>query len=212
MTALNQILLPAGIKIVPMLNNSLQAIAVYTGATNGTNPRNVDLAKELGRGLAQAGVRLIYGGGQVGLMGAVSDAVIDAEGSVTGVIPAHLVMGEVAHPRVQDMETVGTMLERKRRMAELADAFVCLPGGTGTLDEFFDVWTGQQLGLHAKPIALLGRDYWAPLVAMLDHMVTEGLVRAVDRDALIMVDSTEELFAAFSTWEAPVPKWRSQKS
>lgn len=187
---------------------SLRAITVYTGASFGTNPRNLALATELGQALAQRGLRLVYGGGEVGLIGTVSSAVLDANGTVTGVIPSHLAEGEVAHPRVQDMEIVSTMLERKTRMAELADAFVCLPGGTGTLDELFDVWTSQQLGLHTKPIALLGRDYWDPLVAALDHMVAEGLIRAVDRDALIVVDSTEELFAAFSTWEPPVPKWR----
>lgn len=188
----------------------IRAIAVYTGASAGTNPHNTELAQLLGTALAHHDLRLVYGGGQVGLMGTVSDAALDAGGSVTGVIPEHLVRGEIAHPRVEDMRIVASMHERKQLMIELSDAFVCLPGGAGTLDELFDTWTTQQLGLHAKPIALFGREYWQPLLAMLDHMVAEGLVRAEDRETLVIADDPAELFDKLATWQPPKPKWSTK--
>lgn len=184
-----------------------RSLAVYTGASTGTDPHNLELARELGTALGAHGVHLIYGGGKVGLMGAVADAAHAAGAPITGVIPQHLVDGEIAHPGLDRLEMVETMHERKQRMSDLADACVALPGGAGTLDEFFDVWTRQQLGLHATPLALFGATFWAPLVDLLDHLVEQGLVRAADRDSLIVADTAEELFAQLDRWVAPRPKW-----
>ncbi|MDC7103628.1 TIGR00730 family Rossman fold protein [Corynebacterium falsenii] len=194
--------------VLPALaHHPVRFLAVFMGARLGVAPANLRLAQELGTLMASNNTRLIYGGGKVGLMGAVADAVIEAGGHATGVIPQHLVDREVAHPGLTTLEIVPTLNARKQRMSELADGFVCLPGGAGTLDEFFDAWTGQQLGEHTKPIALLGREFWAPTLAMLDHMVTQGYIRSEDRDSLIVADTAEELFTEFAAWQPPPPKW-----
>lgn len=140
-------------------------------------------------------------------MGAVADAALDAGGAVVGVMPQHLVDGEIAHPRLSQLEVVTTMHERKARMVELADAFVALPGGAGTLDELFEAWTWQQLGIHSKPVALLGRGFWQPLVALLEHMTDTGFVRREDLDTLVVADSASELGSTLAGWTPPPPKW-----
>lgn len=189
----------------------IDAVAVYTGAATGNDPRFCALARELGNYLGSERKRLVYGGGRVGLMGEVADATIAAGGSVTGVMPQKLVDGEIAHPALSTaphvLEIVGSMADRKVRMAQLAEAFICLPGGTGTLDEFFDVWAGQQLGFHAKPIGFLDREYWSPLLSMLHSMEAAGFVRAEDIQRLVVCDSPAELFAGFDSWQPPTPKW-----
>lgn len=141
-------------------------------------------------------------------MGAVADACLDHRDLVTGVMPKHLVDAEIAHPRLTTLDTVETMYERKERMSELADAFVCLPGGAGTLDEFFDAWITQQLGLHRKPIALLGKDFWGPTLEMLDHMVSQGFIRVEDRQSLVVEDTPSHLLETLQRWQAPTPKWQ----
>ncbi|MDO4919863.1 TIGR00730 family Rossman fold protein [Kocuria sp.] len=187
---------------------NISAVAVFTGARDGSSPRYLELATDLGRTLAHAGVTVVYGGGRVGLMGAVADGALGAGGRVVGVMPEHLVSGEIAHPGLTQLDVVGSMHERKQRMTDLADAFIALPGGGGTLDEFFEAWTWQQLGVHSKPVGLCGREFWQPLLDMLDHMVAEGFVRAEDRGTLVVADGPEDVLPRLSTWQPPAPKWR----
>ena len=145
--------------------------------------------------MAETGFRLVYGGAHVGLMGVVADAVLAAGGEVVGVIPQQLADREVAHGGLTELHVVRSMHERKRMMAELADAFVALPGGFGTLDEMFEMLTWAQLGLHHYPCAFLDvRDYYGPLRAMMDRMVAEGFVPATRRDSVWFGDSMSALF------------------
>ncbi|MBC2680891.1 TIGR00730 family Rossman fold protein [Corynebacterium sp. 4HC-13] len=195
--------------VLPMYGRRVvKTIAVYTGARLGTRPEFISLAVSLGKALADAGVTLVYGGGKAGLMGAVADACLDAGGSAIGVIPRDLVDRELAHESLTHLEVVHTMHERKARMVELADGFIALPGGAGTLDELMEAWTWQQLGIHSKPIALVDGEYWAPLMDMLHHMVEAGLVREADRDALLVIDDPVEVVSRFNYWTPPRPKWR----
>jgi uncharacterized protein (TIGR00730 family) len=183
-------------------------VAVYTGSSPGLSPAYRAAAEAVGTHLAREGVGIVYGGGHVGLMGAVADAALDAGGDVAGVIPQALVDAELAHPRLTTLEVVPDMHARKLRMSELADAFVALPGGPGTLEELFESWTWLQLGFHAKPVAIYDVDgFWAPLLAMLDGMVGAGFVRAEFRDTLIVVRTPEELLSAFAAWQPPAPKF-----
>jgi uncharacterized protein (TIGR00730 family) len=171
-------------------------VLVFCGASPGARPEYVERATALGGLLAQRGLGLVYGGASVGLMGAVADGALAGGGEVIGVIPQRLVDREVAHARLRDLRVVATMHERKALMAELSDAVIALPGGSGTLDELFELFTWSQLGLHRKPIGLLDvAGYWQPLLAALDHMVTERFLSAehratllVDRDAGALLD------------------------
>jgi uncharacterized protein (TIGR00730 family) len=180
------------------LRRAMERLCVFCGSRPGAHPDYVRAAEELGRALAERGIGLVFGGGSVGLMGAVADALLDAGGAATGVIPQRLVDREIAHPGVADMRVVDSMTERKALMAELADGFVVLPGGTGTLDELFEVFTWAQLGLHAKPIGLLdARDYWARLVGFLDHAVEERFLPVEHRERLLVEQRAEALLEAF---------------
>ncbi|QCQ92941.1 TIGR00730 family Rossman fold protein [Rhodococcus sp. SGAir0479] len=185
-------------------------ITAFMGSATGHDPVHLQTATTFGRDLAAAGIGLVYGGGRVGLMGAVADAVVAGGGEAVGVIPRHLADKEIAHPGLTILEVVESMHARKQRMAELADAFVVLPGGAGTLDEFFEIWTWQQLGLHDKPVFLLDAGgFWQPLVALVEHLVDAGFVAAEQRDALRIVDDLDAVRAAMSTWVPPTPKWTS---
>ena len=182
-------------------------IAVFTGSQAGP-PAHADAAAAFARELAQAGVGIVYGGGRVGMMGAVADAALAAGGEVVGVIPQHLVDDEVAHPGLPRLEVVQTMHERKAVMADLADAFVALPGAAGTLEELFEAWTWGMLGLHAKPTALLDVDgFWQPLLAQLRRMVDDGYLDGRRLDALGVVSDAAELLAFVDAYEHPVRKW-----
>jgi len=162
--------------------HDLSAVCVFCGSSPGRRPGHAALAEALGRALARRSLTLVYGGGRVGLMGVVADAVLAEGGRAVGVIPKALARKEVAHEGLSELEVVTTMHERKARMAELADAFLALPGGLGTLEELFETWTWGQLGIHGKPLALLDTaDYFDHLVAFLDHAVAEGFVRAQHR-------------------------------
>jgi uncharacterized protein (TIGR00730 family) len=173
-------------------------IAVFLGSSLGPTDHQRATA-ELGRALAEAGHGIVYGGAHVGLMGLLADAARAAGGEVVGVLPQNLVEREVAHQGLSRLELVGTMHERKARMAELADAFVALPGGTGTLDELIEIITWAQLGLHAKPVALFDVDgFWAPFLALLDHMVTNGYAPPSARSGLRVANTPDELLAALS--------------
>ncbi len=168
-------------------------VCVFCGSSPGRNGRHRAAAESVGRAVAARGLGLVYGGGSVGLMGVVADAALAAGGSVTGVIPESLATAEVAHRGVADLRVVPTMHARKALMVELADAFLALPGGYGTLDELFEVVTWAQLGIHRKPIGLLNvGGYFDPLVAFVDRAVAEGFVSLVNRrliDADVDVDA-----------------------
>lgn len=183
---------------------SLKSICVYCGSNTGADPAYADAARAVGAALAQSAVRLVYGGGQVGLMGILADAALDAGGDVLGVIPDFLHHKEIAHPRVSDMRIVATMHERKMIMAEEADAFIAMPGGLGTLEELFEMWTWSQLGRHDKPLGLLNiNGYWNQMLGFLDHMQDEGFVEARHRAMLACEENPETLIAVLKAAEHP---------
>ncbi|MEP6638952.1 MAG: TIGR00730 family Rossman fold protein [Chloroflexota bacterium] len=168
---------------------AVRRICVFCGASPGRSVGYLQLAREVGTGLAERGIGLVYGGGRVGMMGAVADATLAAGGEVIGVIPRRLVDREMAHRGLTELRIVETLHERKAGMADLADGFIALPGGLGTLEELAEVASWGQLGLHAKPIGLLGRDgYWDALLAWLEHAVAEGFLTPENR-ALVVQDA-----------------------
>ncbi|WP_448642029.1 LOG family protein [Geodermatophilus sp. URMC 63] len=182
-------------------------IAVFTGSRPGPGTHR-EAAAALGAGLAEAGVGVVYGGGHVGLMGTVADAALAAGGEVVGVIPQHLFDDEVAHPGLSQLEVVASMHERKARMAELADAFVALPGAAGTLEELFEAWTWGMLGLHAKPVALLDVDgFWQPLLGQLRRMADDGYLERRRLDALGVVSDAAGLLGFVAGYEHPPRTW-----
>jgi uncharacterized protein (TIGR00730 family) len=188
---------------------SISSICVFCGSNGGADPAYEAAARAVGRDMAERGLRLVYGGGRVGMMGAVADAAREAGGDVVGVIPEQIVALEIGHTGLDDLRVVGSMHERKALMAELADAFVALPGGIGTLEELFEVYTWAQLGLHRKPLGLLDvAGYYEPLAAFLDHAVRERFVRAETRAMLAVGDSLGALLERFEGWQTPpVPRW-----
>ena len=182
-------------------------IAVFTGSQSGP-PSHQQAAATFATELARAGIGIVYGGGHVGLMGVVADAALAAGGEVVGVIPQHLVDDELAHPGLPRLDVVPTMHERKARMAELADAFVALPGAAGTLEELFEAWTWGMLGLHAKPTAFLDVDgFWQPQLTQLRRMVDDGYLAAHRLEALGVVHDAAELLAFVDGYEHPARKW-----
>ena len=175
----------------------LTSICVFCGANAGERPIYREAALAFGAALASGGRRLVYGGGGTGIMGAVADGALAAGGDVVGVMPRHLVAREVAHRGLPDLRVVDTMHERKAMMSDLADGFAVLPGGLGTMEELFEVWTWGQLGLHGKPYGLLDTaGYFAPLVAFLRHAVDEGFVRAGHLERLAVESDPALLLAA----------------
>jgi uncharacterized protein (TIGR00730 family) len=188
----------------------IRRLCVFCGSSAGREPAYRHLAESLARALAERGIGIVYGGARVGLMGALADAALAAGGEVIGVIPQALVEREIAHRGLTELRIVASMHERKALMAELADGFVALPGGIGTLEELFEVWTWGQLGLHAKPCALLDTDgFYGPLAAFLDHLVDAGFVREAHRAMLLTAHSPEELLRAFAAYRPPrVWKWQ----
>jgi uncharacterized protein (TIGR00730 family) len=187
-------------------------VAVFTGSHAGP-AAHTRAAAAFATGLAEAGVGVVYGGGRVGMMGTVADAALAAGGEVVGVIPQRLVDDELAHPGVSRLEVVASMHERKARMADLADAFVALPGAAGTLEELFEAWTWGMLGLHAKPTALLDVDgFWQPLLAQLRRMVDDGYLDGARLDALGVVGDAEELLSFTESYRHPPRKWTAPPS
>jgi uncharacterized protein (TIGR00730 family) len=175
----------------------LRSVCVFCGSNPGTDPAYVAAAQAVGAALAERGIGVVFGGGRVGLMGALADAAQAAGGRVTGVIPSDLMAREIGHTGIDDLRVVGSMHERKALMAELSDAFVALPGGIGTLEELFEVYTWAQLGIHAKPIGLLDvAGFYAPLAAFLDQLVEHGFLPRTTRDALTVSGDFAELLAA----------------
>jgi len=178
-------------------------VAVFSGSALGPQSHQ-GAAAAVGHRLAVDGIGLVYGGGKVGLMGLVADAALEAGGSVTGVMPQHLVDAEVAHDHLTQLYVVGTMHERKAKMVELADAFVALPGGPGTLDELFEVFTWARLGLHCKPVALLDVDaFYGPLLTQLDQMTSGGYLSSEHRASVSVAQTVpalmESIFAQSHT-------------
>jgi uncharacterized protein (TIGR00730 family) len=156
---------------------ALRRVCVFCGSKHGVRPEYTESARAMGTALVAAGIDLVYGGGRIGLMGEVADAVLAAGGHVIGVIPDHMSDREIAHDGVSDLRIVGSMHERKALMYELSDGFIALPGGLGTLEEVFEITTWSQLGLHTKPTGLLDIEgFYTPLVRFLDDLVTEGFV------------------------------------
>ena len=191
----------------------MKSICVYCGSNAGNKPVYAERAQALGARIAAEGLQLVYGGGNVGLMGIVADAVLTHGGEVIGVIPEQLVQWEVAHKGVTRLEVVANMHERKARMFDLADAFVALPGGFGTLDEMFEMLTWRQLGLGKKPCAFLDVDgFYAPLIGMIDRMVEERFLHAEQRHDLWHGEDIDTLFAWMRGYvPAQADKWLDEK-
>jgi uncharacterized protein (TIGR00730 family) len=191
----------------------MKSICVYCGSNAGNKPVYTERAQALGARIASEGLQLVYGGGNVGLMGIVADAVLEHGGEVIGVIPEQLVQWEVAHKGVTRLEVVANMHERKARMFDLADAFVALPGGFGTLDEMFEMLTWRQLGLGKKPCAFLDVDgFYAPLIGMIDRMVEERFLHAEQRHDLWHGEDIDALFGWMQDYTpAQADKWLDEK-
>jgi uncharacterized protein (TIGR00730 family) len=184
-------------------------LCVFCGSSAGQDPVYLETARLLGETLAGNGIELVYGGASVGLMGTVADAALAAGGRVIGVMPQALVDKEIAHAGLSDLRVVGSMHERKAMMAELSDGFIALPGGLGTFEELFEVWTWAQLGYHKKPCALLNvADFYDKLADFLDDVVARGFVKPIHRAMLIVKDEPASLIDAIRAYEPPkVEKW-----
>ena len=187
----------------------MNRICVYCGSSHGKRPIYTELAQKLGRLLAERDLGLVYGGGSVGLMGEIADEVLAAGGEVIGIIPAVLTRKELLHEGCTELHRVGSMHERKALMEQLADGFIALPGGYGTMDELFEIITWAQLGLHRKPIGLLNCDrYYDQLVAFLLNTVNEGFVREHQQHLLLQDDDPARLLDRMQAYQAqPTPKW-----
>ena len=188
---------------------TLSAVAVYLGSSMGADPDFAAAAKNLGGLLAARGIRLVYGGGRAGLMGVLADAVLRGGGSVSGVITHALKDKEIAHHGVMDLTIVHSMHERKALMADRADGFIMLPGGYGTMDEFFEVLTWTQLGIHLKPCAILDvNGYFGPLLGLLDHAAGQGFLRDDHREMVLTGTDPAGLLDRMTAWTPPATeKW-----
>lgn len=187
----------------------MKRVCVYCGSSLGNQKIYREMAEAMGGLLARRGIGLVYGGGNVGLMGVVADAALAAGGEVIGVIPHSLANREIAHAGVTDLRVVDSMHTRKALMAELSDAFIAMPGGVGTFEEFFEAVTWTQLGVHRKPCGLLNvAGFYAPLAAFIDQAVTEGFIKPIHRAMIVVDDDPERLLNSLATVELPdVPKW-----
>lgn len=192
----------------------MKSIVVFCGSSYGSEPIYEEHAALLGRTLAQLGIRLIYGGASVGLMGAVANAALEAGGQVTGVIPRFLNSKEIAHIGLTELLLVDSMHERKAKMSELCDGVITLPGGFGTMEELFEMLTWAQLGLHSKPIGLLNTNgYYDALNYLVKNMEGQGFLKTVYREMLLVSDTIPELLEKMNSYEAPeVPKWISKET
>ncbi|WP_339805272.1 TIGR00730 family Rossman fold protein [uncultured Marinobacter sp.] len=183
-------------------------VAVYCGSAAGNDPKFAQCARGMGTILAQQGIDLVFGGGKVGLMGIVADAVLDGGGKVYGVIPESLRDRELAHPGLTELQVVPNMHQRKAAMADMADAFIAMPGGPGTMDELFEAWTWGQLGYHNKPCALYNAfGYYDHLLAFVGTMANAGFLKQAHADMLIVEDQPEPLLDAIRAYQPPVRKW-----
>lgn len=190
--------------IMNQANANKKRVAVYCGSAAGNNPAFLADAKALGRAIANAGLGLVYGGAKIGLMGAVADAALDGGAEVIGVLPEILAPMEIAHTGLTSFEMVSTMHIRKARMTELADAFLILPGGYGTLDELMEAVTWAQLGLHSKPCILINTaGYWNGLLDFISSAITAGFVKPENRRLLLVAANAEDAIAMVASCEVP---------
>jgi uncharacterized protein (TIGR00730 family) len=187
----------------------VRRICVFCGSSSGSDPRYREAAADLGRLLASEGIGLVFGGGSIGLMGVLAGAALAAEGDVVGVIPHALAARELAHKQVADMRVVPSMHARKALMAELSDAFIALPGGLGTFEELLEIATWGQLGIHRKPVGILNvGGYYDPLIALLDHAVSEGFVSEANRRLVVVADVPVALLETLRAHRPPErPEW-----
>ena len=192
----------------------MKRICVFCGSSLGSRPAYRAAAEEIGAELARRNIGLVYGGGNVGLMGVLADAVLRAGGEAVGVIPEHLMAREVGHKGLTKLHIVHSMHERKALMADLSDAFIALPGGFGTLEEFCEVLTWGQLGLHTKPCGILNvLGYYSHLLAMFDHAVEERLLKTENRALVLVRESPAELLRALEEWRpVRVEKWLDRET
>ena len=185
----------------------MKSIAVFCGSSTGASEAYINGAREFGKELAKRNIALIYGGASVGVMGAVADAVLDEGGQVIGVMPDFLEQREISHKRLSKLVVVNSMHERKAKIAELADCFVALPGGPGTLDEFFEIFTWSQLGLHEKACGLLNtNNYFEPLIELFNHMIKEQFLDEKYSSSIIIEDEAVRLLDRFNSYESPTIK------
>jgi hypothetical protein len=183
-------------------------ICVFCGSNCGNNQAYANAAREMGTTLAQNGINLVYGGGRVGLMGVLADSALAAGAVVTGVMPQSLVQREIQHTGLTELHVVATMHERKTKMADLADGFIALPGGAGTLEELFEQWTWAQLGIHQKPCAFLNTNgYFDPLRKMIECMSREGFLRPEHASMLVFASQPASIVQAFRSYSPPAAKW-----
>ncbi|EZP59663.1 TIGR00730 family Rossman fold protein [Exiguobacterium sp. RIT341] len=191
----------------------MNRLAVFCGSKDGAHPVFREAAGKLGQALAARDIGLVYGGSRVGTMGAVADATLAAQGQAIGVLPHFLQEKELAHPGLTELHLVHSMHERKAKMSELADGFIILPGGPGTMEEFFEVFTWAQLGLHEKPCGVLNIDgYYDPLIALFDTMECQGFLIPEHRAMLIVESDPDRLLERFATYEAPRVKTYMDRS
>jgi uncharacterized protein (TIGR00730 family) len=190
----------------------MRRLCVFCGSSSGSRSNYADAANRLARVMFERGIGLVYGGGGIGIMGAIANAMLACGGEVIGVIPWSLLQREEGHRGLTELHIVDTMHERKALMAELADGFVALPGGIGTLEEFFEIWTWAQLGIHAKPCGLLNESgYFTPLLRFLDHAVEEQFVSESHRAMVIIESDPEVLLQRLASYcPANVPRWLSR--
>lgn len=194
------------------MTDKIHSVCVYCGSSNRVDEKFKQAARALGKILAAEGLHLVYGGGHVGLMGIVADTVLDGGGKVTGVIPSHIADKEVAHGGLSELRIVDTMHERKQIMVDLSDAFIILPGGLGTMDEFFEIFTWWQLGLHDKPIIIVNIDgYWDPLLLLIDSIITHKFGRESDREYICVISEVDGIIEALENAPrekvSPKTKW-----
>lgn len=190
----------------------MKSICVYCGSSAGTDPRFLEEAIRGGTEIAKAGLTLVYGGGKVGLMGAVADAALAAGGRVVGVMPEDLVNQEIAHKGLTELHVVRSMHERKLAMSELADGFLCLPGGPGTFEEIFEQWTWALLGIHAKPCGFVNvAGYYDLMRQTIQQMADNGFIGQAYVDMLVYAETTPQVLDAFRAYAAPPPKWSTNK-
>lgn len=189
--------------------SEIRRLAIFCGSNPGARPDYADGARSLGKLICKRDISVVYGGSSVGLMATLAETMLEESGEIIGVIPRMLVEREVANTALADLRVVESMHERKALMAELADGFIALPGGIGTLEEFFEIWTWGQLGMHEKPCGLLNTaGYFDPLLDFLDRAVAERFVRPVHREMVIVESDPESLLQRFSEYEPPrVVKW-----
>ncbi|KGT47096.1 TIGR00730 family protein [Acinetobacter sp. HR7] len=186
----------------------MNSIAIFCGSALGVSPVYAEIAHKVGQTLAARQLTLIYGGGRSGLMGIVADSALAAGGKVIGVIPKQLVDRELAHPGLTELHVVDNMHERKTKMSQLADGFIAIPGGVGTLEEIFEQWTWAQLGIHEKPCAFLNAEnFYTGLIQFIQHTMEQGFTKERFMDKLIVNADIDQILDAFAVYKAPQAKW-----